>query len=151
MRINNKKNDFKIKRRKAREIILKALYQIDIANISVEKILKFDWLDKDEIEIDESIKEFAKEIITGTLENLNIIDELIKKYSENWKFERISPVDKAILRFSIYSLLYRKDIPVKVVIDEAIEIGKSYSTEKSYQFINGILDRIRINELKENS
>jgi len=132
-------------RRYGRIIALTALYQIEIANLPPEKVLKFEWIDKS---IDEEIKNFATELIKGTLEHIDEVDSLIKKYSKNWSFDRISAVDKSILRFSIYSLLYRKDIPPKVVIDEAIEISKKYSTEKAYQFINGVLDGIKNREIE---
>ncbi len=132
-------------RRYGRIIALTALYQIEIANLPPEKVLKFEWIDKS---IDEEIKIFATELIKGTLEHIDEVDSLIKKYSKNWSFDRISAVDKSILRFSIYSLLYRKDIPPKVVIDEAIEISKKYSTEKAYQFINGVLDGIKNREIE---
>lgn len=135
-------------RHEAREIILTALYQMDLNNAPLEEILKFKWVEN---EIAPNIKEFIKEIITGTYNNIEKIDKLIKRYSENWSFDRISPIDKAILRFSIYSLLYRKDIPYSVTIDEAIEISKKYGSEKSYQFINGVLDGIKNNELKTES
>lgn len=132
-------------RRYGRIIALAALYQIEIANLPPEKVLKFEWIDRS---IDEEIKNFAIDLIKGTLKHIDEVDSLIKKYSRNWSFDRISAVDKSILRFSIYSLLYRKDIPPKVVIDEAIEISKKYSTEKAYQFINGVLDGIKNKEIE---
>jgi len=133
-------------RRFGRIIVLSALYQMDIANTPKEKILKLDWVEK---KITEELKEFIFDLINGTLEHLEEIDSLIKEYSTNWKFERIAPIDKAILRFSIYCLLYKKDIPENVVIDEAIELSKIYSSEKSYKFINGILDGIKNKKTKE--
>ncbi len=133
-------------RRFGRVTVLSALYQIDIGDFSREKILELDWVTE---KISDDLKEFIVDLINGTINNLEKIDDLIKKYSSNWSIDRISPVDKSILRFSIYSLLYRSDIPPNVVIDEAVEISKLYSTEKSYQFINGILDGIKNNEIKK--
>ena len=133
-------------RRFGRVSVLSALYQMDIGSCSLEKILELDWITE---EISDDIKEFIHDLINGAVEHQEEIDNLIVKYSNNWSIERISPVDKSILRFSIYSLLYRKDIPYNVVIDEAIEIAKLYSTKKSYQFINGILDGIQNKEIKE--
>jgi len=133
-------------RRYGRIIALAALYQIELTNLPPEKVLKLEWIDD---KLPDEIKEFAINLIKGTLEHINEVDSLIKKYSKNWSFDRISIVDKSILRFSIYSLLYRKDIPPKVVIDEAIEISKKYSTEKAYQFINGVLDGIKNNEIEK--
>jgi len=131
-------------RRYSRIIALTALYQIEVASLPLEKVLKLEWVDE---KISGEIVEFATDLIKGTVENLSHIDSLIKKYSTNWSFDRISPIDKSILRFSIYSLLYRKDIPENVIIDEAVELSKIYSSEKSYQFINGILDGIKNNEI----
>lgn len=133
-----------IGRRYGRVVVLSALYQMDIGNTTLEKILTFDWIEKD---LTADLKDFVTDLINGTISHLSKIDELVQKYSSHWTPERISPVDKAILRFSIYSLLFRKDIPPNVVIDEAIEISKTYSTEKSYQFINGVLDGIKNKEL----
>lgn len=127
-------------------VVLSALYQMDIGNVPLEKLISLDWMEN---EVTEELKEFIRDLIRGTVDHLSGIDELIQKYSLHWSSDRISPVDKAILRFSIYSLLHRKDIPEKVVIDEAIEISKLYSTEKSYQFINGILDGIKNKEIKK--
>lgn len=130
-------------RRQARVIVLSGLYQMDVGNTPLDVILRLDWVERD---FPADLKEFIRDLIRGTAEHLPEIDELIRKYSIHWSSDRISPVDKAILRFSIYSLLYRKDIPAKVAIDEAIEISKSFSTEKSYQFINGVLDGIKNKE-----
>ena len=130
-------------RRFARVTVLSALYQMDVGDFTKEKVLELDWIDE---EVSDDLKEFISDLVCGTIDHLDRIDDLVKKYSSNWSIERISPVDKSILRFSIYSLLYRPDIPPNVVIDEAVEISKLYSTEKSYQFINGILDGIKNNE-----
>ncbi len=133
-------------RRFGRTIVLSALYQYEVSKVPLEKLVKLEWVDYD---LTDDLKEFIIDLISGTINNIEKIDELIEKYSTNWSLNRISPVDKAILRFSIYSLLFRKDIPPSVAIDEAIEISKKYSTEKSYKFINGILDGIRKNEIKD--
>ena len=136
-------------RRFGRVTALSALYQMDIGNFPRAKVLKLDWITE---KIPDDLIEFICTLINGAADHQEEIDNLIVKYSDNWTLDRISPVDKAILRFSIYSLLYREDVPAKVVIDEAIEISKLYSSEKSYQFINGILDGIKNKktEKKEN-
>ncbi len=133
-------------RRFGRTVVLSGLYQYDVSGMPLDQILKFEWVNH---EITGELKDFIADLIKGTIKHLDEIDDLIKKYSRNWRFDRISPVDKAILRFSIYSLLYRDDIPASVIIDEAVEISKKYSTEKSYKFINGILDGIKKNEIKK--
>lgn len=86
---------------------------------------------------------FAEELIHGTLENIKAIDAEILAHAANWTFERIAKVDLSVLRLAIYELLHRKDIPPIVSINEAIELGKIFSTPESKRFINGILDQMK--------
>lgn len=86
--------------------------------------------------------EFAEELIYGTIENLETIDTKIRELASNWRFERIARVDLAILRMALFELLYRRDIPPVVTINEAIDLGKEYSNEESRRFLNGVLDRV---------
>jgi len=86
--------------------------------------------------------EFAEELIHGTIENLETIDTKIRELASNWRFERIARVDLAILRMALFELLYRRDIPPVVTINEAIDLGKEYSNEESRRFLNGVLDRV---------
>ena len=86
---------------------------------------------------------FAEELITGVLENIEKVDEEIKGHADNWSFERIAKVDLSVLRLAIYELLHRRDIPPIVSINEAIELGKIYSSPDSKRFINGILDQMK--------
>jgi N utilization substance protein B len=130
-------------RRKAREYALQGLYMYEMVNKPMEGIVSLDWLDGD---IPGDIRVFAVTLLKGTLENIDHIDSLIKKFSKNWKFERINVIDKSILRLSIYAMLFLSDIPIVVSIDEGIELGKMYGGENSGQFINGILDAIKRSE-----
>ena len=86
---------------------------------------------------------FAEELIHGTLEHLKAVDSEIKEYAANWTFDRIAKVDLSVLRLAIFELLQRRDIPPIVSINEAIELGKIYSTPDSKRFINGILDKMK--------
>ena len=86
---------------------------------------------------------FPRIIITGTIGNIEQIDKIIKEHLINWDFDRLKKVDAALLRMSVYSLLYQKEIPPSIVIDEAIDIAKEFGTEDSFKFINGVLDNIR--------
>jgi transcription antitermination protein NusB len=131
-------------RHKAREFALQALYMYETVNSSPEELLSLTWLNK---EIPDEIKKFTVSIIDGSLKNIEQIDNLIKKYSRNWKFERLDSIDKSILRLSIYTLLFLKDIPSSVSINEGVELGKTYGGESSGQFINGVLDTIKEKEL----
>ena len=86
---------------------------------------------------------FAEEIVRGTIEHCSEIDHEIKDYAQNWSFQRIAKVDLAILRLAIYELLYRKDIPPVVSINEAIDLSKIFSIPDARRFINGILDKFK--------
>ena len=135
-----------MKRRDAREYALQFLYGIDFLGSfkddtgKIENALTAFWADNHEA--DQNIRAFAKKIITGTINNLEEIDAVIQKTAEKWKIDRMASIDRNIMRFATYELLFMKDIPNAVSINEAIEIAKKYSTAESAAFINGILDRI---------
>lgn len=128
------------KRTRARECALKILYCIDITKQDLSSCLADFWERNKE---DEQVKDFANLLIKGTIENLNKIDSQISKYAENWQLSRMAVVDRNILRSACYELLFLKDIPPKVSINEAVELAKKYSGEDSSKFVNGILDKIR--------
>ncbi len=131
-------------RRKSREYALQGLYMCEISHSPMEEIISLTWVDR---EIPDDIRDFAVKLISGSVENLKEIDDLIEKHSRNWKMERLSAVDKSILRLSVFAMINLMDIPVAVTINEGIELGKIYGGESSGQFINGILDAIRKTEL----
>jgi len=133
-------------RRKAREYALQGLYMYETVGAPLEELASLDWVER---EIGEDIREFARDLISGSIGHLEEIDNLIRRHSKNWKFERLSAVDKSILRLSVYALVHLPDIPVIVTINEGIELGKMYGGESSGQFINGILDAIKNQELTE--
>jgi transcription antitermination factor NusB len=93
------------------------------------------------------VRAYSREVVLGVWEKKADLDRLIRRSSKNWRVERMTRVDLNILRIAIYEVVYRKDVPPKVSIDEAVELGKRYGTEESGAFINGILDHI-YNELK---
>ena len=127
-----------MKPHRARILAMQALFQAEFQEKQTAELVKFEWID---YEIPESEQNFARKIISGVKESLKEIDNLITEHSKNWDIERISPVNKSILRVSIYQLLYMKDeIPAKVIIDEAIKLAKEYAEDDSGRFINGILD-----------
>ena len=86
---------------------------------------------------------FGESLVLGTIENISEIDEAISKQAKNWKFDRIAKVDLAVLRLALYELLFRDDIPPIVSINEAIDLGKTFSNLESKRFINGILDEVK--------
>lgn len=124
---------------------MKALYLIDATGLSAGEA--FDIVTSD-VHPNLKLTDFAGQLLTGATKNLEKIDSLIKQYSENWALERMASVDRNVLRIGAYELLYMKETPVKVIIDEAIEVAKKYSKEDSNKFINGILDKIK--NIREN-
>ena len=126
-------------RRKARELALQMLYQHDLSGNAPEAIIgTFEHLQKSK----PNTREFATKIFKGTIEHLEHIDEMIAAQADNWRLSRMAVVDRNIIRMSVYEFLHENDTPKLVIIDEAIEIAKKFGTQKSSQFINGILDGI---------
>ncbi|MFK2824322.1 transcription antitermination factor NusB [Bacillus sp. B190/17] len=125
-----------MKRRTAREKSLQALYQIDISGAdpaeAIENVL-------DEAPVDE----YLQASVTGTVQHLEEIDETIKANLENWSFDRLAKVDRNILRLAVFEMKYAEDVPEKVAINEAIELAKQFSDDRSSKFINGVLSRIK--------
>lgn len=126
-------------RRKARECTLQILFQCEIQGVKPQDVLEEYW---QQMSVPVDVREFAKKLAVGTWESLNEIDAILAEYSANWKLSRMALVDKNILRMSVYELKYLPDIPVKVTLNESIEIAKKYGTKDSSAFINGILDQI---------
>lgn len=140
-------------RKKARDVALKILYSADINNdISIEFVDKsieffmiFDFdLERTPIENDEI--EFIKSVCYGYVENNEKVDRIISLNSKGWEINRLARVDLAILRVSTFEILFREDIPVNVIVNEAIENSKLYSKDDSYKFINGVLGSIAKSE-----
>ena len=124
-------------RRKEREFALKVLYANDFNDIPVDE--QFNYLKQTEPEF---ATEFAKGLIKLCIEHKEELDTLIVSSLKHWKFERVAVIDRILLRMALTEFLYFEEIPPEVTMDESIEISKSYSTEKSNQFINGILDAL---------
>lgn len=127
------------KRTHARELALMALYQTDIAKLPIKESLEIFW---EEHQAEEEVKEFTTSLAMGTVENLKRIDEVIGHYADNWELSRMAAVDRNILRLATYELLYLKEIPPKVSLNEAIDLAKKFGDTESGRFVNGILDRI---------
>ncbi|MFH1061727.1 MAG: transcription antitermination factor NusB [Candidatus Omnitrophota bacterium] len=127
------------KRTKARECALQVLYAVDIRKCSKREISESYWQEnKEPLEI----KIFAQDLIDGTLVKMSKIDQLISKYADNWRIERMAVIDRNIIRMAIYELLYAADIPPKVAINEAVELAKKFGDDESGSFVNGVLDKI---------
>ena len=157
-------------RRNGRVIAFQALYSWDVTKASLDDLLTFEWLQKDTevgsadqvaeqnelneqmFALSETSKEertFASIIISGTISHIDEIDKLIESHlSASWSMERISRVALAILRTSVYELLFQNGAETKIVIDEAVNIAKDFDTDDSYKFINAVLDKIGKDEAK---
>jgi N utilization substance protein B len=126
-----------MKRRRAREYALQALFQYEFTG--KEPDLRSFWEGKRE---EKEVVRFSNSIIMGTIRHMPEIDAVIRQTAEHWVIERMAAVDRNILRAAVYELLYARDIPPAVAINEALEIAKKYSTSEAASFINGILDRV---------
>lgn len=129
------------RRTRARELTLQFLYQVDARGDEILGDLD-EYLAERSPE-DEEVRRFARDLVKGTLEMRPDIDGILSDAAKNWQLSRMAIIDRNILRMATYEMLHLPDIPAKVSINEAIELGKRYSTQQSGSFINGILDRIR--------
>ncbi len=127
------------KRRRAREMALQMLYQRDIGGSSLEQI--FDSFETGGANDGTSLAH-AHALVTGTVEQGEAIDDLIRDHAENWRLERMPAIDRNILRLAIYEMLHRGGVPNVVVVDEAIELAKKFGSEDSGRFVNGLLDAV---------
>lgn len=134
------------KRRKAREHTLCILYQMEFRGEGPGQILE-EYISSHKFS--EEVKSFIHDEVRGVWDHLKPIDKLIGEYSQHWSLPRISVVDKNILRIAIYEMLFCKDIPEKVSINEAVEIAKKYGAKDSGRFVNGVLDKIKENLKKK--
>lgn len=134
------------KRTQARECALKILYQMDMVEQPLDEIVSSFW---EFNPVPDEVREFAEKLVLGTAEHLKDIDQKIVQYTENWQLNRMAVVDRNILRFSVYELLYVNEIPPKVTINEAVNIAKKYSQDEAGKFVNGILDKINHTEVNK--
>jgi len=132
-------------RHRARECALQMLYQLDFNDTEVEMLKGLYWRSH---EVADDIRSFAELVLQGVLQKRPQIDDLISGTSENWTLERMSAVDRNILRLAVYELLFIPDVPRNVTLNEAVELGKKYGAEDSGAFVNGILDRIAKDHVK---
>ncbi len=127
------------KRTRARELAIQGLYQLEVQGSDVLESLAQFFIENDP---NPSVRKLASEWTKGTWENLAVCDELIASSTIKWQLSRLSMVDKSILRLAVYQLKCCPDIPPRAVINEAIELAKKFSTDKSPAFINGVLDAV---------
>ncbi|KUG23698.1 transcription termination protein nusb [hydrocarbon metagenome] len=128
-------------RRKAREIALQVLYGLNFVNVDVQEALDLFW---GNFVAPKTAKEFAAFLVQGICEHKEELDNLIAGCSDNWSLGRMSRVDINILRLAVFEFLYCEDIPPKVTLNEAVDLGKTFGSENSGSFINGILDALNL-------
>ena len=132
-------------RRKGRILAFQALYCWEVNRLPIEDLTGFSWVENDKLaKLDPGIISFSRLLIAGTIENIKVIDHTIRRYLQNWDFSRLKRVDLAILRMSVYTLMFQREISPSIVINEAIGLSRQFGTDNSYRFINGVLDTIRI-------
>ena len=133
------------KRSKSREHALKILYAMDVRRDASEECL-VDFFETHDIKSQEIIA-FTTSLVEGVEKQLKDIDNIIKKYAKNWEINRMAVIDRNILRLATFELLYDDNIPPKVSINEAIELVKKFGDQNSGKFVNGILDKIKKEEI----
>jgi len=131
-------------RRQAREAAMKTLYQVDVGGIDPDMAIK-NTAEIDAIAPDDL--NFAKELVMGSMRHLREIDNTITALSRDWNIERLAKVDINIMRMAIYEILYRDDIPFSVTVNEAVELAKTYGSDDSGKFVNGILGKVTRKEI----
>jgi N utilization substance protein B len=131
------------RRRRGRERAVQFLYQVDLTHCSTEEALAGFWKEDETGAPDPEVRAFAETLVAGVSRHRDEIDRWIVTSAANWRLERMSLVDRNVLRLAVYELLHAPETPAAVVIDEAIELGKRFGGERSASFVNGVLDSIR--------
>lgn len=126
-------------RRRAREIALQVLFQVDVGKADPERALSYTL---NESRVAGETENFARTLVEGTLGHQQQIDDYLARYATDWDLPRMANVDRNILRMSLFEMIYYHGTPVNVAIDEALELAKTYSHKEAPRFINGILGRI---------
>jgi N utilization substance protein B len=151
-----------MKRRLGRELAVQCLYQIEMNAAGVDEALETAFREAkdeegesgirftDETGDEGELREYTRGLVTGTLGHLRKIDDILSACLKGWRMERLSRVDRQVLRLAVYEILEREDVPTKAAVNEAIEIAKHYGTEESGKFVNGVLGQIirRLDEVK---
>src|SRR4051812_43565538 len=124
------------KRRNARELSLKVLFQIEVGKLPPEEALETSF---EQVHPPDEDRAYVAEVVRGVVREERELDRVIEELAEGWRLDRLAKVDKNVLRLALYELIHRPDVPVNVVVNDAVEVAKKYSTEDSGRFVNGIL------------
>jgi transcription antitermination protein NusB len=131
-------------RHRAREAAVQMLYQWEVGKVSMLEVGQTFWTGPAAIEpFGEDLRAFATKLATGVAGSVADIDPMIAEAAQNWRIERMNVLDRLILRLAVYEFLHEVDTPAKVIINEALELARTFSTDDSVRFINGVLDAIR--------
>lgn len=142
--MNESQAEWQRERRRAREAALQMLYQCEVGQVApAEAIALHPQIEQPGRLLPGEAADFASRLVAGTIETLDQIDPLIEGSSENWRLSRMAVVDRLVLRLAVYQFLRVPDIPAAVVIDESVELARTYGGEESSRFVNGVLDAIR--------
>lgn len=137
------------KRTQSREIALQILYQYEMNPCPVRELMDLYWNNNQTVP--EEVRQFSEILVEGTVKHVTELDEIIIKAAQNWDLKRMAVIDRNILRFAAFELLFLADVPPKVSINEAVNIAKRFSQEESGKFVNGILDHINHTEKPRNA
>ena len=127
-------------RRQAREAALQLIYLADLAEIGPADVPAYAWSEEP---LAPRVREFAQRLAQGAISKQDTLDPLIRKHTQNWELNRMASIDRCVLRMAAFELLFEPETPVSVVINEAVEIVKKFSTADSGKFVNGILDKLK--------
>ena len=131
-------------RRRAREAALQMLYQIEVGKSGTTESIASYWPARDtDDQLNEPLREFANELVRGAVARRQEIDGMLGAHAKNWRVERMAVIDRLILRLGVYEMLVEVETPSKVIINEALELARSYSGEEAVAFVNGVLDAVR--------
>ena len=131
-------------RRRAREAALQMLYQWEVGRIGAHEAIVTYWPSRDpDGEVSEELRMFANALVKGAIERVEEIDALLSARALNWRIERMAVIDRLVLRLAVFELMTAADTPAKVVINEALELARTFSGEEPVPFINGVLDAVR--------
>ena len=131
-------------RHRAREAALQMLYQWEVGRASPHEAIATYWPAHDaEHTLDGPLREFANELVRGTIARVSEIDAMLAAHAQNWRVERMAIIDRLVLRLAVYEFLAQPDTPPRVVINEALELARAFSGEDAVAFVNGLLDAIR--------
>jgi transcription antitermination protein NusB len=132
-------------RHQAREAAVQMLYQWEIGKVSMLEVMQTYWMPglSDDQPLSDDLRQFATKLTNGVAATVEQIDPMIAEAAENWRIERMAVMDRIILRLAVYEFLHQPETPSRVIINEALELARTFSTDDAVRFINGILDSIR--------